>query len=235
MGGWNVIDAERGVLSMEYAFSDKGRAHSFAARLADGSMYVMSPGTNLTDADYTQLDGFGKVSAVATNNGFHHLGQGAWRERYPDARYFAPTKAAERIASKSELDLAFESMDALQELMGDDVGFREAPSTKCGEAWTWARTGDGWAVYCGDLLCNWDSFPGNFLLNMMWKLTGSGPGYKPFNLAMMAILKDKKSALRAFLADVEAHPPTTVVLAHGAAVTGPDTADRTKGVVGGAL
>ena len=85
------------------------------------------------------------------------------------------------------------------------------------------------------MLCNWERFPGNFLLDFMWKTTGSGPGYRVFHLAQMAIARDRKAVLRQFLEDVREHTPTTMVVCHGGDVAGPDLADQTIALLEAAL
>ena len=98
--GWTVIDADAGVLSYTYRFPG-GTANAFAARMADGRMFVLSPPSEANDADFDKIQEFGEFGAVAVNNGFHHLGQPAWKKRFPDARFFAAPEVAARIVKRT--------------------------------------------------------------------------------------------------------------------------------------
>jgi len=228
--GWHVIDRERGVLMRSYKFNKGGQATTFVARMGDGKLVVVSPATGLDEAAYAELAPFGDVGALVANNGFHHLGQAAWRARFPQARAFAPAVAQQRIARKSKTPLAFESMAALAELTGPDVGFRDVPDTKAGESWCWARTAGGHAWYASDVLINLPK-PPPFPIGLLFKWTGSAPGYRVFGLAMKLILKDKAAALRLLAADVEAHPPTTMVPGHGDVLAPATLAADTRALV----
>ena len=88
------------------------------APMADGRLMVVSPSKTLDEAVATELADFGEVGALVANNGFHYLGQKAWRERFPDARCFAPPKAIERIAKKSKHPLTFEPLADLAPRLG---------------------------------------------------------------------------------------------------------------------
>lgn len=233
--GWTVLDREAGVLALTYTFTKSGTATAFVARMADGTLLVVSPPTRFTDAAAAELAEFGDVGAIVANNGFHHLGQAEWRARYPKARCFAPELAAKRIAKKNPANLPFEPMSALAPLLGDGLGFRDVPNSKCGETWFWARTGDGYAWFLSDVLINMPELPDAFFPRMLFKLSGSAPGYRVFNLAMKFICGDKKGTLRLLLDDVAAYPPTVIVPSHGDLLTQGDIAAETRRVIEAAL
>jgi hypothetical protein len=226
--GWTVIDRTAGVLSYSYAFK-AGRANAFAARIAGGRMLVVSPPCDVADGVFTDLLAFGDVGALVAPNGFHYLGIPEWRERFPNARAFAAPESVARIAKKSPAAGSFEPMGALQSLLGPEVGVREAPATKVGETWAWAKTATGHAWFGSDILINMQKLPPNPLFALAFRLSGSGPGFKLFKLALMLTLKDKKRALGAMLADVRAHPP------HGAVLARDGLADETAALLSAAL
>jgi hypothetical protein len=152
--GWMVIDRARGVLTRSYKFSSKGRhgddvRRAHGRRSADGG----EPPTGLDEAAYAELAPFGEVGALVANNGFHYLGQAAWRARFPTARSFAPAQAVARIDKKSKVKLSFEPMAALAESPAPTSACA-TPETKRGEAWCWARTERGHAWYASDVLAN---------------------------------------------------------------------------------
>jgi len=233
--GWTIVDRDAKVLAYSYNFTAEGRSTTFVAPMADGKLMVVSPSTTLPDAAAAELAGFGEVGAIVANNGWHYMGQKLWRERYPDARCFAPKKGIERIAKKSKYPLDFEPIEALAPLLGEGVGFRDVPETKSGETWFWAQVAGGYAWYTSDVLANMPGLPGNFIVRSLFKLTKSGPGYSVFRLAMKFIVKDPKAALRLMLEDVEAHPPAVVVPAHGDILEGGDIAERTRALIRAAI
>ena len=216
---WTVIDQDAGIFSTGYRFNDRGgQANSLAMRINPDEMVVFSAPAGVNEPGWAQLEEYGKVVGIVAPNGFHHLGIANCRERHPEARWFAPELAQDRISNKGEgVDgIRWESIAALQEIMGPDVGVTSAPETKCGETWAWAKTADGNVMYASDVVCNWETFPGNFLLSFMWKMSGSGPGFRPFHFAMLAIAKNKKAVFSACLDDIEAHPPNVILPGHGA-------------------
>ena len=235
--GWTILDRNAGILQRQYKFSGAGRANCWVSRFGDDQLLVVSPAKDLDDSAFADLNAFGKVAAVVAPNGFHYLGQPQWKERFGDARFFAPPAAVERISNKSKVTMPeFEDIAGLSELLGDDVGVRPAPHTKCGEAWAWARTSDGgFAWYGSDVFNNMPEFRGPWLFKLAMKLTGSIPGYKMFNLAMLATMKRKKDNMRVLLEDVQAHPPTIMTPGHGPTLSQNGLAGETEALVQGTL
>jgi len=216
MSSWRVLDADTGVMTNGYVFNDNGgQANSFCVRIAEGEYLVISAPT-VDEVAWTEFEEFGKPVGFVAPNGFHHLGLNSCRERWPEARFFAADETQARIAKKGDgVDVPWESMGALQEILPSHVGVREAPHTKAGETWGWCKTATGNVFYGSDVVCNWQEFPGNFLLSFFWKMSGSGPGFRPFHLAQMAIAKDKKKLFGAFLDDLEENPPNVILPGHG--------------------
>lgn len=231
MSKWTVVDEEAGVLALQYSWTKQGVATTFAARMGNGEMMIVSPSTGLDDETASELEKYGPVGALVANNGFHYLGQAGWRERYPDVRCFAPDVAATRIKKKSKGTLDFEPLEALSELTGDEVGVRNVPNTRIGESWFWAKCGDGYAWYASDVVANMPKLPSAFIPRMLFKFTDSAPGYRVFNLALKFGVKDKNGTLKLFLDDLEAHPPSTVVPGHGGILSGADIAEQTESLV----
>lgn len=229
--GWIVIDRDAAILTYTYHFAADGTANTFVARMGNGQLMVVSPPTGLHEAAFAELAEFGEVGALVANNGFHHLGQAAWRARFPDARCFAPAEAIPRIKKKNPADLPFEPLSALADLAGPTIGFREAANTKCGESWFWVAGAEGPVWFMSDVLANIPELPGKLLPRLMFKLSKSAPGYRPFGLALKFIVKDKKATLRALRADVSAHPPRAVVPAHGDILHGDDLLARTHAAI----
>jgi hypothetical protein len=217
--GWTIIDAEAGVLSLSYQFAAEGQANCFTAKLASGGLMVISPPSRVAAAVIDELADHGEVIALVANNGFHHLGIAAWRERFPNARCFAADGAITRIAKRSANAGSLEPLSALQSLLGPDVAVIEAPGSRCGETWARAKIAGGYAWYGSDILANMPRLPSSFVVRTLFKLSKSAPGYRVFNFAVKFIFKDKQAGLAAMLSDVRKHPPTVMVPAHGDILT----------------
>lgn len=215
--GWVVIDRDARILTNSYVFDGKvSTANAFVAPLKDGKLMVISPPFRASEGLFTDLEAFGEVGAVVANNGFHHLGQPEWKARYPTARFFAPSDAFARIRKQNPKAPNYEPLAALKALLGPNVGVGEASSTKCGESWAWAKIAGGHAWFVSDMLANMERLPSNFVVRQLFKWSGSAPGYKPFNLGMKFILKDKRAVLKTLAREMNAHPPTVVIPSHGA-------------------
>ena len=124
-------------------------------------------------------------------------------------------------------------MAALAELTGPDLGFRDVPDTKRGESWCWAKTEGGHAWYASDVLANMPKAP-PFPISLLFKWTKSAPGYRVFGLALKLIVKDPKATLRLLAQDLEAHPVSTMVPAHGDVLDHAALAADTRALVTGA-
>ncbi|KIG17202.1 hypothetical protein DB30_03515 [Enhygromyxa salina] len=228
--GWQIIDADAGVLALTYQFGPGATANCFVAKLASGGLLVISPPPKISTQELEDLAAFGTVEAIATNNGFHHLGLGRWRELFPNARLFAAPGAAERIAKKSNNAGELEPLSALQPLLGDDVAVVETPASKCGETWARAKIQGGYAWYASDILANMD-LPPKFMARMLFKLTKSAPGYRVFHLAHKFMATDKRAVLQAMLDDVRQHPPTVMIPAHGEILDAASVAQDTENLL----
>ncbi len=76
------------------------------ARLSDGSAFVWSP-VALTEALAGAVEAIGPVGHIVAPNKLHHLFLGAWAERWPEARLYAPPGLARKrpeLRFDAELD-----------------------------------------------------------------------------------------------------------------------------------
>jgi hypothetical protein len=233
--GWTILDRKSGVLTRSYEFAKNATARTFAARMPDGKMLVVSPTKGLTDEAADELRAFGDVGAIVANNGLHHLGHPEWRERFPDAPHFAPEAAMARIAKKNPRVGELLPLSELRPLLGDDLGIREMTNTRCGESWCWAKIANGYAWYTSDVLANLPELPRSLPGRLLFWGTRSGPGYRVFHLALMGVVKDKKATLLALLGDIESHPVAVVVPGHGSLVAHDDADAATHALITSAL
>jgi glyoxylase-like metal-dependent hydrolase (beta-lactamase superfamily II) len=221
--GWNVIDPDAAILWREYPFTKNAYATTFVFRGADG-LVVVSPGTRLEARDYDALADFGKVRALVANNAFHHLGQKAWRERFPEAESYCPPGAVATLEKKVS-GVRFRALSDLA--LPGHVHCEAAPGFKTGETILSVASKSGPVWYVGDLLANIQRTP-RPPVGWLFSLTGSAPGFRLFKLAVWLLVKDKKALREWMLTGLEKHPPAVVVPAHGPVVEASDVAEQAK-------
>lgn len=221
--GWNVIDERAGILWREYAFTEGAYATTLAFR-GDEGMIVLSPGNGLGPRAYDALAEFGPVRALVATNAAHHLGQHGWRERFPDARSYAPAGALAKLARKVPA-VPFAPLSELS--LPAHARWQEAPGFKTGETLMSVDSTRGPVWFTGDLLVNMSRLPPR-PLRWLFTWTGSAPGFRLFRLATMAFVRDR-GAVRAWaLARIDAHPPAIVVPGHGPAYDAEDVAEQAR-------
>jgi glyoxylase-like metal-dependent hydrolase (beta-lactamase superfamily II) len=208
--GFEVIDENPLVLFREYAFSKGAYATTLVFRGTDG-LVVVSPGSGVTARELDALKEHGEVTALVANNAFHHLGQGPWREHFPNAKSYAPSGALERLRKKAPA-IPFRPLSELA--LPSGVEAHEIPGFKQGEAFFSIRTSRGTLWFTGDLLTNIQKTPGP-PVRWLFSWTGSAPGYRLFRPAVWLLVRDKK-AVRAWMLDrLASDPPALIVPAHG--------------------
>ncbi len=229
--GWRELEEGAPVWFHEYRFAKSATANCLIARMPSSELLVLSPALGLTPEAFEAVDALGKVGAVVATNGYHYLGVLQWRERYPEALYFAPSASIPRIRKKKRQLADLTALDELSPMLGEGIIVREAPATKCGECWAMIRTGSGYVWFVSDILANIPELPKNLLLNLLFKWTKSAPGYRVFHLALQVIARDKKALLRRLLDDLVAFPPSVVLPAHGAPVKHAEVAAQTRALI----
>jgi glyoxylase-like metal-dependent hydrolase (beta-lactamase superfamily II) len=232
--GWSVIDEDAGVLSYKYSFGG-GISNAFVARYDGSKLLVLSPPCGLSEEGFADLEAFGTVDAVVATNGFHHLGQAEWKQRFPHATFYAPDAAVKRITKKNPAAGSFRPLSELSAKLTGDVGVIEAPADKCGETWAYAKTSRGYVWYASDTLVNMPRLPKPLPFKLAMKLTKSGPGYRVFNLVLKLMVKDKKALLRAMQQALRERPVTVMVPAHGKILDQPGLAEETERLLASAL
>jgi hypothetical protein len=225
LGTWTTLDAGAGILCVPYKFGD-GMATTFVFRGAKDGLVVMSPGCGLDGSTLDVLKTHGRVAALVAINGFHHLGQVAWRQHFPDARSYAPAGAIGRL-SKRVPSATFEPLEALAPLLGDSARVLE-PDGLPGNAFAIVRAPSGTYWYVCDLLFNIPELPKGFVFKTLMSMTNSAPGYRLFRPGVWLQVKDKKSLASWFDRQLSDAPPTTIVPAHGNPVQRPDLVAATR-------
>ncbi len=209
--GWNVLDEDAGILVYEYEFTKGSTSNAMTARMADGSLLVLSPPCGVEDGVYRELESFGGVTALVGVNGLHHLGLPAWHEAFPSARIYASEVAAKRIQRRQPALPKIESAEALAEKVGEGVRVHTVPGINNGELWL--QVGSTW--YVSDGFFNMQSAPSGFM-GFLFKWTQSGPGFRVNGLQRAVFVRDKPGYKRWVLAQLDQALPDVVVPAHGA-------------------
>lgn len=226
--GWDIHNAEAAVLTYTYNFAPGAEANAFAARMNDGRMLVISPPTGASEGVFEDIASFGEVGAIVANNGLHHMGLAAWKERFPDAACCAAPEAIQRIAKKNKSAPPLAPIETIRPLLGDHITITVSPHLKLGELWAQAATDAGHIWYGSDVISNLASYPPNFVLRTFFKWTGTKLGLGVFHTAMKLTARDKKKALAELKAEMAEKAPATIVPGHGAAVTSSDLAERAE-------
>ena len=198
-----------------YAFDAHGTANSMAFRLDSGGVAVVSPPCKPAELVFDEVAALGSVEVLVAPNAMHHLGQTAWRARFPRARCFAPAGAHARINKQNATVGPLEDLDALRVVVGTAAHVGEAPGTRHGECWIAVSSGSGFVWYVGDVLVNMPSLPAPLLPRWLFWLSGSAPGFRVFHLALLASAHNKAALLSALGEDLERFPPAVLVPGHG--------------------
>lgn len=209
---WQPLTQDGGVLTLKYSFGP-GTANCVAMRLHDGAWLVISPSMKSPPAVLDELAAKGPVRALLAPNGFHHLGQPAWRARFPEAVSYAPTGAL-RLRKKAA-DVPFRPLEELSQILPPSVAIFEADGMKAPDLMVRWRGGPDTVWFSGDILSNTvaEDIPavGRFIFGLL----GGGPGYRVNRLPTFMYVKDRPAWIASVLKAFEAAPPTVVIPAHG--------------------
>lgn len=158
------------------------------------------------------------MSALVAPNAFHHLGQAAWRARFPDAVSCAPATALPRLASKCAA-VPFRPVEELAAKLAGAVSIFEPAGMKAPDLFVRATSGADTVWFTGDILSNTTAEDLSAVPRFIMGLFGGGGGYRYNKLPAFVYVKDAAAFKASVAAAVEAAPATVVYPAHGDAVT----------------
>jgi hypothetical protein len=223
MSTWKKVS--EGIWVRVYSFHDNPMLSS-AIALAGGGLLVLSPGTDLRDADFAELDALGTVKALVAPGAFHNMGLPAWSARYPSAGLYGPTAAAKHIAKVHPGLAPLQDLKALSAILSPDVEVFEVDGCGQPDALVVVRRADGTTWFTNEIITNWPSWPSKLVFRLLFKLTGAGLGLDVSKMALMFI-KGKKPAVKAFFeGKLASHPPTQLVPCHGEVLQDPALPQR---------
>lgn len=223
---WNVLDPERGIWWREYEFTRGALATTLVLRGLDG-LIIVSPSVGTSEEAFAALERLGPVRALVATNSHHHLGQREWRARFPAAETYGPPRALSVLGKKLD-GIHVRSLEELS--LPSWIHWEDAPGFKTGETFLRMATTGGSVWFVGDLIANIQRLP-RPPLRWLFQLTRSAPGLKLFRMATWLFVADKRAVRSWFLAQLEAHPPSALIPAHGPPVLGPDLPERTRAEV----
>ena len=210
---WKNLVADGSVRGLKYSFG-LGVANCMAARLDDGTWLVVSPAMGVPAAALDDLAKDGEVSALVANNGFHHMGQAAWRKRFPQAVSYAPTGSLPRLTKKAT-GVTFRPLDELRAKLPDRISLLEPDGQKSPDLLACVNTTAGAVWFTGDLISNTVHAEMKAVPRFIFTMLGGGPGYRFNPVPAIVYLADKpawKAAVRALVAK---KPPVVVLPGHG--------------------
>ena len=209
---WVTRCGDPWVATYEYSFGP-GSASALAVQL-DGGLMIASPPCGAPDSAYEGIAARGSLRALIAPNAFHTSGIAGWRERFPNAHVFAPAQSAARVRKVSGV-IDIQPLSAADGLLGDRVALIDIPHFKTGEALIKVRTERGLLWYVTDILLNLRRLPAHPLFALLFKLSGSAPGFKRNRIAPLFMAQDR-AALRRWLGEQAAQDrPRWLIPAHG--------------------
>ncbi len=214
---WHSLTSDQNVRGLKYSFGP-GTANTMAVRLDDGTWMVVSP-SSASPADVLDvLANDGGVSALVAPNAFHHMGQVAWRARFPNAVSYAPESGLKRLASKCAA-VPFRPIAELVAKLPSAVGIVEPAGMKAPDLFVRATTGADTVWFTGDILSNTTDEDLSPIPRFVMGLFGGTGGYRYNKLPAFIYVKDAPAFKASVAAAVEAAPATVVYPAHGDPVT----------------
>lgn len=223
MGIWNAVG--EGIWVRSYTFRTNPINTSIVS-LGDGALMAISPGTDLQEADFAELDGLGTVQALVSPGAFHNMGLQSWKDRYPDAGLYGPQSAIAHIAKAHPALPALAPLTKLAALLPEGVTADDVGGMKKADLLLVVKRTDGTTWLTNEVLTNNPQWPPSFVFKMMFKLFGSGPGLNVNTLSLKLLGGAKADVRRHLEAKLKTDRPTRLVPCHGDVLYDPDLGDR---------
>ncbi|MBW4577956.1 MAG: hypothetical protein KME42_00070 [Tildeniella nuda ZEHNDER 1965/U140] len=219
---WQEVIEDSNVWVYEYV-ANGYKANAVAVTLEDGELAIVSPPIGLSEADFTEIDAKGQVTALIAPHSAHDLGQNEWQARYPDAIPYAPTIAIEQLKHVGQ-----RSFTPVSKLFASTVEFREVPGTKKGGTIAISRRGKRPIVYLDELIINWSSLPHNWT-RFWFQFSNSAPRLRVNQIYKQMFCPDLQAVVQTVLGALEGDP--AIVPAHGTPLVQVGDAARVRALV----
>lgn len=205
--------------------------NSLAIALGNGGLAVVSPGTDLEDSDFEELDRLGLVEVLISPGAYHNLGLPAWNARYPDAGLYGPSSAIDYIAKAHKALKPLNDFEALASKLPDDVRITEMPDMKYADAMVIITRDDAVSWFTNECITNGAELPSNPIFALLFRLTGSTTGLNVNTLSLRFVGGKKKPLREYVLATLESDPPTRLIPCHGEVLNDPELPSRMREMV----
>lgn len=215
---WTEVAPGSGVYLYEYTVPSVGiGSNCIVFPMGEGTVGVLSPGLNTPPGLFADLEKLGRVAAIVAPNIGHDLGLREWQARYPDVPFFASPPTAKSVAkSKKDLRPLLPIADLVPQLP-QGVRLWESPGTSAGTVFLAVSRGGHEVLYLDDLVGNLTALPAKQPFRFFFWASGSAPGLKLSKVFKFIFVKDARAMARSILDHAEAHPPSVLLFAHGAA------------------
>ena len=224
---WQDLTARGELRWLKYSFGP-GSANTLAVRL-DGGWLVVSPAAGAPAHVFDSLADDGGVIALLSPNAYHHTGQAAWRERFPNAPSYAPRAAFARLAKKSA-GVDYRPLEELERELPSNIRCIVPDGLKSPDVLLCIVTPSERVWWLGELFSNSSKADQVWLLRLVSRLFGSGLGYRRNTRPGVVYVKDEDAWLTSLRRILGEAPPSIVLPAHGDCVR-EDTAERTRRLI----
>jgi hypothetical protein len=218
MQAWKEIVP--GLWRTEYMTGTNIGASTFALRLKDGELAVLSPPVGADDAFFAATEALGTVTALVAPNSGHDLGQAAWQARYAKAATFAPAVAVPAIAKAKPKLREMQPLAALASRLPQGATLGDPEGTSSGIMQLAVEGGRERVLFVDEGLSNAPKLLGPAPFRFIFWLTGSGPGIARNKVWWFVFAKDKRAVAKQMLEEIDRLKPTILMPLHGDPITG---------------
>jgi hypothetical protein len=178
------------------------------ARLNDGRLIVHNA-IALDEEEMKDLEQFGRVSAILVPNGFHRQDARIWKDRYPDAKVYAPKKARGKVSKVVPVDGDYDDVPR-----DENVRTVHLDGMQGAEGMIEVLSDNGRSLVFNDALLNVE--PRSGLAGFFLAPTGR-PSVPRF--ARWMLIKDKRALAAQLRAVAQGSAPLQrVIVGHGASI-----------------
>ena len=209
-----------GLWRSAYATPNHIAAASFALRLKDGEIAVISPCCAPDDAFFAATEVLGKVTTLVAPNTGHDSGQGLWQARYPSADIHAPEVAIRAFAKSYPKLRPMKPLAALANKLPLGVTLADPPGTSSGIMQLAVDAGGQRVLFVDEGLSNASALTGPAPFRFIFWLTGSGPGIARNKVWWFVFAKDKRAIASQLLGEIDRFKPTILMPLHGEPISG---------------
>jgi hypothetical protein len=210
---WKILCGHPRVATREYSFGP-GTANAIAIESNGVVVIVSAPIGPGAAAAMDEAASWGEVRALVAPNAFHNMGVAPWKQRFPQARVFAPAQSLARVAQKSGV-AGVEPLGNAAGILGGELELVDIPHYKTGEALVRVRTAEGTIWSLADAVFNLPVLPPNPVAKLVFWASGSAPGLRVNRIAPLFMVRDRKAQRGWLRQQAEKDVPRWFIPGHG--------------------